>query len=186
MLASRIELLERLPFFRGLSGEQLDLIAGVSKKAFFEAGENLITKDEPGEAAYVIMTGIARCLDLPGAPASEAQIGPGVLVGELAMLADTVHAFTVQAEERVRAIALRREALKYVMELDPAIAQQIAGNLLTRLQAFGRELRKADDFLAQVNTAAEEPRIARPRSFWASILPDVWPASERETRRSGS
>lgn len=151
MLASRIELLERLPILNGLSQEQLGSIAGVSEKAFFEAGENLIAKDEPGDAAYVIMTGTARCLHFPGAQASGDKIGPGVLVGELAMLIDTVYALTVQAKGRVRALAIRRDALTSVMERDPAIAQQIAENLLARLRAFSHDMRKVDDFLAQVS-----------------------------------
>jgi CRP/FNR family transcriptional regulator, cyclic AMP receptor protein len=97
------------------------------------------------------MTGTARCLHFPGAPAAGDQIGPGVLVGELAILIDTVHALTVQAKDRVRALAIRRDELTFVLERDPAIAQQIAENLLARLQAFSRDLHKIDGFLAQVS-----------------------------------
>jgi CRP/FNR family transcriptional regulator, cyclic AMP receptor protein len=160
MLGSKIELLERLPIFRGLSLNQLGFIADASDKAYFEAGENLIAKDEPGDRAYVIMTGTARCLHFPGAPASADQIGPGMLVGELAMLVDTIHALTIQAKDRVRAIALHRKGLALIMEQDPAIAQQIAGNLLTRLQYLGRDMRKVNLFLTQVQIAAGEHRSA--------------------------
>jgi CRP/FNR family cyclic AMP-dependent transcriptional regulator len=188
MLGSKIELLERLPIFTGLSQKQLGSIAGVSEKAYFLAGENLIAKDEPGDRAYVIMTGTARCLHFPGAPASADQIGPGMLVGELAMLVDTVHALTVRAKDRVRAIALRRDDLARVMERDPAIAQQIAGNLLTRLQDLGRDMRKVNDFLARVETAAGEYRIAALDGAGAAPFAHLTPFPsilEQKTRRSG-
>jgi len=188
MLGSKIELLERLPIFRGLSRRQLGLIADASQKAYFQAGENLIAKDQPGDTAYVIMTGTARCLHFSGAPASGDRIGPGMFVGELAMLVDTDHALTVQAKDRVRAMALHRDALTLVMERDPAIAQQIAGNLLTRLQDFGRDMRKVDDFLAQFETAARERRIMRRAGAGARALPHVLPFPpilEQKTRQSG-
>ncbi len=150
MLGSKIELLENLPVFRGLSEKQLGIIVGVAVKAFFETGENLITKHEPGDTAYLILTGSAKCLNFPGAPAAGDKIEPGSLVGELAMLVGTVHALTVQAKVRVRALALKRQALKQAMESDPAIARQISDNLLVRLQAFASDLRRLDNFLANI------------------------------------
>jgi CRP/FNR family transcriptional regulator, cyclic AMP receptor protein len=186
MLASRAELLERLPLFKGLSPVQLDAIAGVSRKAFFDVGEHIIAKDEPGRTAYVIMTGTARCLHFLGAPPSMGQIGPGMLVGELAMIVDTIHTLTVQAKDRVRALAIHRDALTSVMELDPEIAQQIAENLLARLQAFSRDLRKVDYFLAQAGTAPGEHQITPPPKAVANILSLLWPFPERKTRRARS
>ncbi len=150
MLGSKIELLENLPIFGGLSNAQLGAIVTAAAKAFFEPGDNLITKDQPGDAAYLILTGTAKCIHFPGNPAAGDKIEPGSLVGELAMLADTVHAFTVQAKVRVRALALKREALKRTMERDPAIAQQISDNLVARLQIFANDLRRLDRFLADI------------------------------------
>ncbi|MBI4725289.1 MAG: cyclic nucleotide-binding domain-containing protein [Rhodomicrobium sp.] len=150
MLDPKIELLENLPIFHGLSRKQLGSIINVTTKSFFEAGDNLIAKDTAGDAAFLIMTGIARCLDFPGRPCSGDRIGPGALVGEMAMLAGTVHSVTVQAGERLRALTIRREALRREMENDSAIAQQISDNLLFRLQSLARDLRRFDAALAQV------------------------------------
>ncbi len=154
MLGSKIELLENLPIFRGLSTTQLGWIVSAGAKAFFEAGDNLITKDRPGDTAYLILSGTARCVHFPGTPAAGDKIEPGSLVGELAMLVETVHTLTVQAKVRVRALALRREALKYTMELDPAIAQQISDNLLARLQTFASDVRRLDNLLAHIENSS--------------------------------
>ena len=153
MLRSKIELFQGLPIFRGLSENQLGFIVNAGAKAFFETGENLISKDERGDTAFLIMTGTARCLQFPGAPAASENVEPGSLVGELAMLVDTVHPFTVQARDRVRAFALKRESLRRVMEREPGIAQQISNNLVLRLQNFARDLRRLDNFLAGIEAS---------------------------------
>ncbi len=152
MLDRKIGLLQNLPIFRGLSGKQLGSIVDVTTKAFFEPGDNLVAKDNRGDTAFLIMTGAAKCLHFPGMPAASDRIGPGSLVGELAMLVDTVHSLTVQARDRVRALALHREALTFAMQRDPAIAQQISDNLLVRLQTFARDLRRFDNFLAEIES----------------------------------
>ena len=157
MLDPKIELLENLPIFKGLSRKQLGSIVEAAAKQFFETGDNLIIKDEPGDTAFLILTGAAKCLHFPGSPLASDQIGPGALVGELAMLVDTIHTLTVQARGRLRALALRREALRQVMERDAAIAQHISDNLLARLQNFARDLRRLDGFLAQVEARTSQP-----------------------------
>lgn len=189
MLRSRIELLRSLPIFKGLSEKQLGLIVNAGEKAFFEAGENLISKDERGGIAFLIMTGSARCLQFPGAPAASGNIEPGSLVGELAMLVDTVHPFTVQARDRVRALALKREALKQAMEREPAIAQLISNNLVLRLQNFASDLRRLDDLLAEIEASPSQAgNVQRLQETVTAALPrllQVPPLSGQELRKSG-
>jgi CRP-like cAMP-binding protein len=62
----------------------------------------------------------------------------------MAMLVETVYSITIVAEERVRALAIGREALLGVMEEDPSIAQHLAENLLGRLSALAQDLRQVD------------------------------------------
>jgi CRP/FNR family transcriptional regulator, cyclic AMP receptor protein len=165
MLDAKIELLEKLPIFKGLSSSQLGSIVNVATKSFFEAGDNLITKDDAGHTAFLIMTGAARCIHFPGTPAAGERIGPGTLVGELAMLVDTVHTLTVQAQVRVRAIAIHREALRRAMQHAPAIAQQISDNLLIRLRNFAQDLREFDELLANVERPRSPAIATRPPSI---------------------
>ena len=154
MLGQRIELLEALPIFRGLSKKQFSRILDVAVKAYFEAGDNLVTRDNPGDTTFLILTGTARCLDFPGNPEASEQIGPGCLIGELAMLVETAYSLTVEAGTRVRALAFQRNAIRWVMERDPAIAARISDNLLVRLHSFANDLRRLDNFLAEIECAA--------------------------------
>ena len=163
MLGDTIELLETLPIFKGLSRRQLSYILDIAEKVFFEPGENLITRNCTGNEAYLILSGTARCQDFPGNPAASETIGAGCLVGEVAMLVETIHSMTIQAKMRVRALEFSRGALTWVMRYDQAIAEQVSDNLLVRLQNFASDLQRLDDFLCYIEDAA--PLVYRIRTM---------------------
>ncbi|HZV21980.1 MAG TPA: cyclic nucleotide-binding domain-containing protein, partial [Hyphomicrobiales bacterium] len=124
------------------------------KKAFFEAGDNLIAKGESGETAYLIMTGKASCPKIENGEILIEDLWPGTLVGELGMLVETVHTVTVTAQERLRALAFEREAFRAVMKAHPSLAQHLAEKLLDRLKNLAAELRRVDGALAEAEQAA--------------------------------
>jgi CRP/FNR family transcriptional regulator, cyclic AMP receptor protein len=154
MLDYKIELLQQVPLFTGLPVNLLEAIASAGEKQYFEANQNLITQGEQGEAAFLILSGKASC---PYASKGEALIEdlwPGTLVGELGLLIETAHAVTVTASERLRALAITREAFRRVMEENPAIAKHISDKLVARLHGLAAQLREVDDKLAEIEKAA--------------------------------
>jgi CRP/FNR family transcriptional regulator, cyclic AMP receptor protein len=176
----KIGLLDQLPLFKGLSPKQLHAVVGISRKAFFEPGDYLIRANEAGETAFLIMTGFARCLAFPKG-SSSSRIGPGTLVGELAILVDTIHSFTIQATERLRAMAIHRRALQRAMEKDPAIARVISDNLLLRLRAVAHDLRTVDVLLAKAERSSNHPQMKMPLE---AVRPS--PPAGRPLRRAAS
>ena len=154
MLDPKIELLQQVPLFAGLSEDLLAAVAGAGRKAFFAAGENLIAEGEAGSTAYLIMTGKAACVRTEGGETFTEDLWPGTLAGELGMLVETVHNATVSAQERVRALAFDRDAFRAVMEAHPDLAQHISEKLLVRLHGLAAEIRKVDERLAQLEEAA--------------------------------
>jgi CRP/FNR family transcriptional regulator, cyclic AMP receptor protein len=148
MLDHKIELLQQVSLFQGLSEDLLSAIADAGQKTFFEAGENLITEEEAGSAAYLIMTGKAGCSRIEGSETLVEDLWPGTLVGELGMLVETVHNVTVTAQERLRALAFHRDEFRAVMEAHPELAQHIAEKLLVRLHGLAKEIRTVDEKLA--------------------------------------
>ena len=154
MLDHKIELLQQVPLFSGLSEELLSAVADSGRKTFFEAGEKLITEGEAGSASYLIMTGKAGCPRIEGGETLTEDLWPGTLVGELGMLVETVHNATVTAQERLRALAFHRDAFRNVMEAHPELAQHISEKLLVRLHGLAAEIRKVDQRLAQLEEAA--------------------------------
>jgi len=154
MLDSKIELLQLVPLFNGLTADQLEAIAAAGQKKYFEAQENLIQLGEKGDTAFLILTGKAGCARNEKGEEFVKDLWPGTLVGELGMLVETVHTVTVTANERLRALAFPRDAFRSVMEANPEIAKHIAEKLLVRLHGLAAQLREVDDKLAQIEKAA--------------------------------
>ena len=154
MLDTKVELLGQVALFRGLSPTQIAAIANVAKKALFDIGDKIVTEGEVGDTAYIIMTGKAACPRIEGDHHFDQDLWPGTLIGELAMLVDTTHNFSVVAKERVRAMALHREDLRVAMEAEPGIAQHISEMLLVRLHGLAADLRRIDNQLAAIENAA--------------------------------
>ncbi len=154
MLDSKIELLQLVHLFAGLSADELEAIANAGDKRYFEVGENLITQGERGDTAFLILTGKAACSRTEKGKVLNDDLWPGTLAGELAMLVETVHAVTVTASERLRALAFPRKAFRGVMETKPRIAKHVAERLLLRLHGLAAELRKVDSRLAEIEKAA--------------------------------
>ena len=154
MLDQKIELLQRVPLFAGLDLVHLEAISQVGQKTYFEAEEKLIVQGEKGDTAYLILTGKAACSRSEIGQIFDEDLWPGTLVGELGMLVETVHALTVTACERLRALAISREALLRVMEENPEIAKHISEKLLERLSRLAEQLRDVDSKLAAIEKAA--------------------------------
>ncbi|MGO9171552.1 MAG: cyclic nucleotide-binding domain-containing protein [Rhodomicrobium sp.] len=154
MLDQKIELLQKLSLFAGLREDQLRAVAAVGQKSFFEAGENLIAQGEKGDTAYLILTGKAGCIKNEKGQVFVEDLWPGTMVGELGMLVETVHGVTVTANERLRALALRRDDFRAVMEKHPLVAKHIAEKLLVRLHGLAAQLREVDSKLAEIEKAA--------------------------------
>jgi CRP/FNR family transcriptional regulator, cyclic AMP receptor protein len=154
MLDHKIELLQQVPLFAGLPVNLLEAIAGAGEKRHFEMNENLITQGEKGDAAFLILSGKAGCLRGAHGEPFVQDLWPGTLVGELGMLIETVHAVTVTASERLRALAIGRDSFRLVMEENPAVARHISDMLVMRLHGLAAQLREVDNRLARIEEAA--------------------------------
>ncbi len=90
------------------------------------------------------------------APAGfQEPLGPGTLIGELAMLTEVTYVATVIAAEQVRSLAITRDALYHVMEADPSIAEHLSGKLVRRLSSLADDLRSVDDRFEALQVSLE-------------------------------
>ncbi len=154
-LEANAELLARGSIFHGLTSEQLTAITNATKKTFFEEGSVIVEAEKPGRTAYLILSGKAVSRPPKGVNFAPEELEPGTLVGEMAMLVETVYSVTIVAEERVRALAISREALLEVMEEDPSIAQHFSEKLLGRLSALAHDLRAVDAQFAELEASLD-------------------------------
>ena len=150
------ELLGRIPIFQGLTPEQLAAIAGSGREVHFENGSTLLRAGENGEAAFLILGGSVVVQPLEHSFHPPELLGSGTLVGELAMLVETIFTVTVTTRWPVRALALKRSALLAVMEEDPSIAHHFAGKLLDRLRQLTSDLHRLDGKFAMVEVTLDQ------------------------------
>ncbi len=79
--------LGELDLFRGLSPAELARINDLLGRTRFPAGAMILTATQPGEVAYVILEGTLKVsvIQASGQELTLALLGPGELVGELAL-----------------------------------------------------------------------------------------------------
>ncbi len=160
----------RLPLFKGLKPLQLTEIVRRAERIVYRPGQTLIEEDKAGDAAIVIVSGEAMILRAGEDAHAAEPVAEGSMVGELAMLVETVHSATVVAKTPVRALRLTRSEMQDLMMEDRALAEHFSGKITQRLVALASELKAIDQALADLSAldapAAVAPHISseRPQS----------------------
>lgn len=159
----------RLPLFEGLTPLQLTEIVRCASRVIYQPGDILIEEDMEGDAAIVIVSGeaIRTSSGLTGIPAE--SVGEGVLVGEMAMLIETVHSSTVMARTTMRALKISRADLQEIMMQDPAIADHFVAKISARLSTLAAELRAIDEGLTWAENADAVLPVIAAKSAQASL-----------------
>jgi CRP-like cAMP-binding protein len=114
-----------------LPRKDIDALRAARKEVSFKKGDVLMRQDEPGRAAYLITSGSVA---VKRGRKHLADVGPGNLVGEMALLVDEPRNATVTANDDVRAYEISRAAFARVLDKSPAIWWLAAGVLARRLR----------------------------------------------------
>ena len=139
-----------LPLFQGLKPLQLTEIVRRADRIIYRPGDILIEEDQVGEAAIIIVSGEA--VRITGGDSGDAAepIAEGSMIGELAMLVETVHSSTIVARGTVKALRLTRAEMHALMAEDPRLADHLTQKITARLQRLAQELRAVDRALADM------------------------------------
>ena len=92
------------------------------------------------DGGYIVQEG-SLVLE-PGTPGEgeEHTVGPGTLLGELALLTETVSPVTVIAKEPTVLIRIPRNLFRKMLEGYPAAAQRLRDAMAERVDSWTREL----------------------------------------------
>ena len=133
-LDADIEVLERVPFFEGFSPEHLRLIAFSAESRSLP--EKLLLYDEGQllHSAYVIVSGTLRGeskaqSSAKSGAAGKREIGPGMLLGERALIIDTRASESVRVESRARVLQIRKAMFRRLLQEYPEIAIRLRARL---------------------------------------------------------
>jgi CRP-like cAMP-binding protein len=129
-VSTQIEALRSVGIFRGLPDEELERIAAMCSKVSFEPGNLLIEAGYPGSGAFVILEGRVAV----HARGVDTELGPGEVVGELALLrSDSKRIARVQAITHVECLAIDRAAFRSLISSDVHLAIALLENLANRV-----------------------------------------------------
>ena len=165
-LAELIGPLKQLDVFSKLTDNQIMMIINEAERVSFRPGQVMIEDGQAGDSAYFIVVGMVERLAQPDIGRGREHFGHGILVGEMAMLVDHVHASTVRAKSEVKALKISRAMLYKTMSLDPAIADNFIQTIKGRLNVMLERIKEIDDTLATAEatsfdmTGSEEPAMA--------------------------
>src|SRR5438034_681181 len=110
-MSARPEILEGIPFFQTLDGDERAAVASLMKEARFTAGATVFREKEPGGVLYVIKGGKVE-LSVTGEDGAKVVVDvlePGEFFGEMSLLDGGGRSTSATATEDVEAYSLSRE-----------------------------------------------------------------------------
>jgi CRP/FNR family cyclic AMP-dependent transcriptional regulator len=122
--------LRKVPFFEGLTPEDLDRIARIGQRRSFRSGEAMVTRDAVGGGLFVILSGSATV----EAGGKRHTLGPGGFFGEMALLAGAPRSATVTAAEDVDAMTIEAMYFRPFLIKNPSLAVTLLEGVADRLR----------------------------------------------------
>lgn len=139
-LEEDIAFFERVPPLAALGKQALRILAIGAETRHLQSGAVLFYAGELADGGYVVQEG--SLLLEPGtlAKGNEITVGPGTLIGELALLTNTVCQATAIAKEPTIVVRISRNLFRKMLEGYPAAAEKLRDSMTERLQAWSKEL----------------------------------------------
>jgi len=134
--------------FRGLTRQELELLAGRMRERACPAGEVLFRENQPREELFVIAEGRVELTktDAYGARVKVAAFGAGDFLGEGSWEKDSLHSTTAAVIEPATVLSVDREFFK----LDAALSLKILSNMM---RVISRRMRNANAMM--ISSAAQ-------------------------------
>jgi CRP-like cAMP-binding protein len=132
---ARVELVQDVPLFAGLSRRHVRRLAGLMTEAHYRDGRVIVEAGVPGNAFFIVAQGgvkVYRGAVPTGRPMR--RLGPGDFFGEIAVLDGRPRSATVVADGNVTALRLTRSAFLTLLKRESTVAIRIIEGLGARLR----------------------------------------------------
>jgi len=134
-----IALFERVPALRLIGPEALRILAIGAESRRLQEGEVLFSAGEAAAAAYLVQEGSFSLKPAHNGVAEEVA-GPGTLLGELALIAETTWPATAVACTPTAVICIPRRLFVKILESYPQAARTLRDQLAARISRAMHEL----------------------------------------------
>jgi CRP-like cAMP-binding protein len=131
--------LSRVTMLAGMERDALRLLAFAAETMQLRAGDILFRKGEASDGGYVVTKGAIALIE-EDAKTADAIIGPGGLIGEVALITRTKRPATAIAREPTTVMRITRGMFRRTMEEYPQLAQRLANDLKHRIASMSADL----------------------------------------------
>lgn len=123
-----------LPLFSSLAPKALARLLGAMAVRALVSGERLVEQSAEGTEAFVVVHGLLRAERRPmkedrytmsEPPTVLAVLGPGAIVGEMALVSEAPRAAALVAQEPCEVLVIGRPELEAIARDEPAIGQEL-------------------------------------------------------------
>ena len=136
-----VRILSGVGLFEGFTPEQLRLLAFGAETTNLPAERKLYREDDEADSAYVVISGrIVLYREVEGRREPVGHAGPGAILGELALIADTRRLTSASAERDSQVLRLNRKMFRRILEEYPEIAVILHRRVAEQLQALIRRI----------------------------------------------
>jgi CRP-like cAMP-binding protein len=131
---------QRVPTLNLLSRQALRVLAIGAQSRYVHGGEILFRAGDFAEGAFVIQEG--RFLLAPGSArdGEDVQVGPGTLLGEIALVTESKRPATATAVEPATVLFISRKLFLKMLDSFPETARKLRDVFVGRLQQTTGEL----------------------------------------------
>ncbi len=140
-MAGNTEFLKKVSWFEDLDQKSLDAISNAAVEQKYQPGQEIIRQGDTGVGAFIIRSGKVEIVQEKGGKETRlALLGPGDVVGEMALLDEFPRSATARAVEPTTALGIQRWHFLGILESHPQLA-------LALLPILSRRIRSAEGML---------------------------------------
>ena len=135
-----VKSLERAPLLRLVGRSGLRIIAIGAEQRYVHGGEILFHKNLPADSAYFVQEGGFRVSNDRDESPFSFNAGPGMLLAEMAMIAETNYAMTATAMTPSTVIRIPRTLFLKMLEGYPDAARRLRDHIEEEAEQSGLDL----------------------------------------------
>lgn len=126
--------LRKSPLFEGLSDDELQHLMNNAKPVSLRAGEALMKQGEPGDTAFVVVSGGFEVTKQSGQSMIKIDVrSPGDVLGEMALLSQAPRSATVTAVTDSETLCISKEVFDNLLSTSPSAAKAVLHWTMARL-----------------------------------------------------
>ncbi|MCI0608042.1 MAG: Crp/Fnr family transcriptional regulator [Anaerolineae bacterium] len=147
--------LSYIQLFEGLTPTQLDWVAQRAHRKIFEAGRNVMTIEQPGEAVYIILHGTVKIhIEQGERDVILAILGSGDMLGEMSLIDSVGRSASAVTLESSLMLWMDKVTFNYILDNFPPVARNL-------VKIMSARVRLSDQLIQALATLDVNGRVAR-------------------------